>query len=118
MANHETTFADLTSLMAACLKEAQDALSCLLDPSSEDVRAVGITLFIEARRCGMQTDPKVRFRKKARELEQELNNPTAFRRLLHEHQASSLASFSDHDTMIAFVEALHEEIAIAHQKEE
>lgn len=118
MSGEPTTWAQLTALMYGCLVEARNQLSCLVDPTTEDIRCVGISLFIEARKNGIQLPLDVRFRNKVRELEMELDDPDTLKRVLHEHGVSDIYNITDADTMTAVVNALHEEIAAAQPQKE
>jgi len=108
------TLTDLSDLMAACLQAGETAWQGVqTQPASEDVRTVGITLFLEAMRRGLPLPDHLRFRRRCEELRRQLGEDAYNIALLSEFGVTDLGQVpeEDVDAMRAIVNSLEEELA-------
>lgn len=108
------TLTDLSDLMTACLQAGENAWQGVeTQPASEDVRTVGITLFLEAMRRGLPLPDQIRFRRRCEELRRQLGDDAYNIALLSEFGLADLTQVpaEDTDTMRAIIGSLEEELA-------
>ena len=106
-----TIYFDLISTMALCLYDAE-RMTAQGTPeyTSEDVRAIGISLFIEMRRAQIVLPDKVRFIARCHEL-LTLIGEDKFQLTLHDHGFTAPTEVDDVKVMAAIINSLTEDAA-------
>lgn len=109
-----SSYNDLRALLSVTLADAEEmSRHSSTAPTSEDIRALGITLFIEARRSQVVLPDRVRFVSKCYELLPVLGEIN-YRMVLEEFGVTSPADILDLEIMKSFTESLVEESVTSH----
>lgn len=93
------SYNDIRATMAICLDDAERmARQGSLEPTSEDIRSIGISMFIECRRAGVEQTDRMRFISRVYDLVPKLNE-SATAMLLEECGYSAITEITTTEDM-------------------
>lgn len=105
------TYSTIKASMAVCMADAEEiARQMTIDPTSEDIRACGIAMFIEFGRSGADHTDRMRFVARCYDLLPALGEDR-YKMVLSEFGANSPTDILDLETMKAVAQSMAEEAA-------
>lgn len=104
-------YSQIKSVMAVCMADAEEiSRQMTIDPTSEDIRACGIAMFIEAGKAAIDLTDRMRFVARCYDLVPALGEDR-YKMVLAEFGANSPTDILDLETMKAVAQSMAEEAA-------